>query len=267
MPAFAACRPPMTPGALHRAWSRAFPPTGPCSVTAASLQTSPNTKGRALSFPAGSRLCPKVITPSVRVPVLSVKRISMLPKSSMATSRLTMTRLATRALAPDDKLTVTMAGIISGAMPTAMAREKSSASIRGRDSATLTMKMKAVSTAATPNRNCENRDSPTSNAVRLCFSPSPAAIRPNAVAVPVRTTTPLPDPWWTTVPMKAQPGRSGSVLPVTASADLDAGMDSPVSTPSSHSSSSTASRRRSAGTMAPTRSATTSPGTRLSTNT
>ena len=95
---------------------------------------------------------------------------------------------------PAERLTVTMAGIISGAMPTAMASEKSRASIRGRDSATLTMKMNAVRTAATSNRKRENRANPTSKAVRPCVSARPAAICPNAVRAPVRTTTPRPTP-------------------------------------------------------------------------
>ena len=130
----------------------------------------------------------------------------MLPRSSMATSRFTSTFLAASALEPAERLTVTMAGIISGAMPTAMASEKSSASMRGRDRATLTMKMNAVSTAATANRKRENCDKPTSKAVWPCFSDRPAAIRPNAVRAPVRTTTPSAEPWWTIVPMNTHPG-------------------------------------------------------------
>ena len=185
----------------------------------------------------------------------------------MATSRLTSTRFATRARDPADRLTVTMAGIISGAMPTAMASENSSASMSGRDRATLTAKMNTVRTAATPNRNRENFDSPTSKAVWDCRSPSPAAIRPNAVRVPVPTTTPRPEPWWTTVPMNAQPGCPSGSPSSTGAGDLATGSDSPVSTPSSHSSSSTATRRTSAGTMTPMRSTTRSPGTRSATGT
>ena len=127
--------------------------------------------GRRLPAPAASMPRSKVIRPSVRVPVLSVKRISMLPRSSMATSRLTRTFFAARAFDPAERLTVTMAGIISGAMPTAMASENSRASMSGRERATLTMKMNAVSTAATPNRNLEKRDRPTSNAVWPCARP------------------------------------------------------------------------------------------------
>ena len=74
----------------------------------------------------------------------------MLPRSSMATSRLTRTFFAASAFDPDERLTVTMAGIISGAIPTAIAREKRSASIRGLESATLTMKMNAVSSRRHP---------------------------------------------------------------------------------------------------------------------
>ena len=254
-------------GADHRAWSSAFPPTGPSVVRLASLQTRPSSIGRPPSRPEASRDRANVIFPSVRVPVLSVKRISMLPRSSMATSRLTSTFLAARAREPVERLTVTMAGIISGAMPTAMAREKSRASMSGRDSATLTTKMNTVRTAATPNRNRENRDSPTSNAVCACFSPSPAAIRPNAVLVPLLTTIPRPEPWWTTVPMNAQHGRSSDSSGPSGATDFATGSDSPVSTPSSHSRSSTASSRTSAGTMAPIRSSTMSPGTRSATAT
>ena len=89
----------------------------------------------------------------------------MLPRSSIATSRLTSTFFAASAFEPDERLTVTMAGIISGAMPTAMAREKSSASMSGRWSATLMTKMNAVRTPATPNKKREKRDRPTSKAV------------------------------------------------------------------------------------------------------
>ena len=67
--------------------------------------------------------------------------------------------------------------------------------------------------------------------------------------------------------MKAHPGWSCGWRPATGAADLATGIDSPVSTPSSHSSSSTSSKRRSAGTRSPMRSDTTSPGTRSVTGT
>ncbi len=118
----------------------------------------------------------------------------MLPMSSMATSRFTNTFFAASALDPDERLTVTIAGIISGAIPTAMASEKSRASIKGRASTTLMTKMKAVSAAATRNRNRENRESPTSKAVWPSCSVIPAAILPNAVRVPVSITTAAAEP-------------------------------------------------------------------------
>ena len=142
-----------------------------------------------------------MITPSVSVPVLSVKSTSMLPRSSIATRRLTRTRLAASARDPDERLTVTMAGIISGAMPTAMASEKRSASISGRDRMTFAAKTNVVRTAATMKRKRENRDSPSSKALRPMLSATPVAIRPNAVRVPVRTTTAVAEPSWTMVPM------------------------------------------------------------------
>ncbi len=83
----------------------------------------------------------------------------------MATNRFTRTFLAARAREPADRLTVTMAGIISGAIPTAMASENSSVSMSGRERATLMTKMATVRTAATAKRNRENRDRPIWNAV------------------------------------------------------------------------------------------------------
>jgi hypothetical protein len=185
----------------------------------------------------------------------------------MATSLFTRTFFSTSALEPAERLTVTIAGIISGAMPTAIANENNSASMTGRARMRLMAKMKTVSSAATVNRNRENFESPTSKEVCPCFSASPAAIAPKAVRAPVPTTTPVADPSWTTVPMNAQPGWSSGSRSVVASADFTTGMDSPVRTASSHSSSSTSSRRMSAGTSAPTRSATMSPGTNSVTGT
>ena len=68
----------------------------------------------------------------------------------MATRRLTRNFFAANALDPAERLTVTIAGIISGAMPTAIAREKRRASMNGLESATLTMKMNAVKSGCHP---------------------------------------------------------------------------------------------------------------------
>ena len=61
--------------------------------------------------------------------------------------------------------------------------------------------------------------------------------------------------------MNAHPGWSCGRRSETGASALTTGIDSPVKTPSSHSSSSTRNKRRSAGTMPPIRSNTTSPGT------
>ena len=91
---------------------------------------------------------------------------------------------------PVERLTVTIAGSSCGVIPIAIASENSSASRNGRESATLMTKIETVSTPATWTSSSEKPRSPTWNAVSACRSPSPTAISPNAVRVPVATTTP-----------------------------------------------------------------------------
>ena len=55
-------------------------------------------------------------------------------------------------------------------------------------------KIEVVSTAATRTSSLEKSRSPVWNAVSAWRSASPTAILPNAVAEPVATTTPRPDP-------------------------------------------------------------------------
>jgi hypothetical protein len=141
--------------------------------------------------------------PSVSVPVLSVNSNVMLPRSSMLTRRLTSTFLRANRREPVDRLTVTIAGRSWGVRPIAIARENNSASMNGRCSTRLITKIDAVSTPATRTSRNENFRRPTWNAVSPGRSPSPAAIRPNAVCIPVRTTTPRAEPSRTTVPINA----------------------------------------------------------------
>ena len=68
---------------------------------------------------------------------------------------------------------------------------------------------------------------------------------------------PRPEPSRTIVPISAH----DLLVAPSARPVLSTGIDSPVSTASSHSSSTVSSRRTSAGTMSPTESCTTSPGT------
>ena len=58
--------------------------------------------------------------PSVSVPVLSVIKMSMSPRSSMHTSRFTRTLSRARRRDPDARLVLTTAGSSCGVMPTAM---------------------------------------------------------------------------------------------------------------------------------------------------
>ena len=67
-----------------------------------------------------------VILFSVKVPVLSVHRMSMLPKFCIDASRFTMTPFLDIAIAPFERFTETMRGSSSGVIPTANATAKSS---------------------------------------------------------------------------------------------------------------------------------------------
>ena len=69
--------------------------------------------------------------PSVRVPVLSVHSMSMLPRFSIACSRLTSTPCAAIARAPRARLMLRIAGS-NGLRPTASAMENISVSTSGR---------------------------------------------------------------------------------------------------------------------------------------
>ena len=116
-------------------------------------------------------------------------------------------------------------------------------------------RMIVVSTPATQDSITEKRRSPTWNSVSGCRCPSPAAIAPNAVDRPVATTTPLPRPQCTTVPISAQPANSANGVPDgTGAQSFATAADSPVSTDSSHSSCSAESNRMSAGTTMPSSS-------------
>ena len=170
----------------------------------------------------------------------------------MHTSRLTSTLRRANCRDPAARLVETTAGSSCGEIPTAIASENSSASSTGLCSATLMMKIAPVSTPATWTSSIENLRSPTWNSVSGCRSPKPTAIRPNSASLPVATTTPVPDPACTTVPISAQQRSSASGVPATTGpADFSAGSDSPVNTDSSHSRPAVASSRRSAGTTSP----------------
>ena len=186
----------------------------------------------------------------------------------MHTSRLTSTFRVRIRRDPAARLVDTTAGSSWGVMPTAMARENSSASRTGFCSATLITKIETVSVPATYTSSIENRPSPIWNSVSSWCVLRPAATAPNSVCAPVATTTPRARPACTTVPINAQPDSSASVVPVgTGPASLSTGSDSPVRTDSSHSRPVASSSRMSAGTTSPSRRSTTSPGTSSVTST
>ena len=148
-------------GAETRAISRAFPPTGPAAVVVVSLQSKPYRSVVALAAPAALSDSWNVIAPSVRVPVLSVNNTSMLPRSSIVTSRFTSTRFRASLRDPLARLTETIAGSSCGVMPMAIASENRSASIRGRESATLMTKIETQRTPATFTSRPEKSRRPT----------------------------------------------------------------------------------------------------------
>ncbi len=120
--------------------------------------------------------------------------------------------------------------------------------------------MTAAATASTRPKAVSRRWSGVRVSVVSCSRP---AIRPNSVAIPVATTTPVPRPYVTAVPLYAMFVRSpmDSVSSASAAVVLATGVDSPVNAASSILSAATSSSRRSAGTMVPTSRRTTSPGT------
>ncbi len=119
----------------------------------------------------------------------------------MLMSRFTTTRLRARFLAPEARLTVTIAGSSCGVRPTAMASANRADSRTERPSSQLATKMLPASTAVTRTRSCENLPSPSWKAVTGWRSPRRRAILPKAVRDPVCTTMALPEPPRIVVPM------------------------------------------------------------------
>ena len=87
--------------------------------------------------------------PAVSVPVLSVHRMFMLPRFSMASRRRTMTPSLAMARAPAARVTLMMAGSSSGDRPTASATANSADSTSGRPASALTISTKRTMTTMT----------------------------------------------------------------------------------------------------------------------
>ena len=151
----------------------------------------------------------------------------------------------------------------------AMARENSNASSSGREKRDVDDEDRDREHGRDPHQQLgEVRAGPTWNAVSAWPLAEPDRDLAERGRRPGRHDHARPEPWCTTVPMNAHEGRSTAESRASVgSAVLAAGIDSPVSTASSHSSWLASISRTSAGTRSPTRSATTSPGTSSRTST
>ena len=105
----------------------------------------------------------------------------MLPKFSMAASRLTMTFFPAMRTAPRDSVTETIIGRSSGVSPTASATAKRKDSRGARRDSALTRKTKKTSTSTTWRMRIPNWRVPRSNSVSGARPARRAATWPNSV--------------------------------------------------------------------------------------
>ena len=133
----------------------------------------------------------------------------MLPRSSIATRRFTRTFLAASARDPEERLTVTIAGIISGVMPTAIARENSKALDQRAGERHVHEEDEGGQHAATPNKKREKFRRPDlERGVGSLLAEPGCDLAEFRAADRSRRPHALPEPSWTIVPMNAHPGRS-----------------------------------------------------------
>ena len=147
-----------------------------------------------MSFPWKSTCRSSTISPSVSVPVLSVQRISTLPKSSIADSCLTSTFFFVIRFAPWASVTVMIMGIISGVIPTASATEKRNDSSTGRWKMMFTSRTNRTSNMVTHVSIIPKWRMPRPNSVSGGRIARRFAISPQAVSFPVQTMTAVPIP-------------------------------------------------------------------------
>ena len=179
------------------------------------------------------------MAPSVSVPVLSVNSTSMLPRSSIVTSRLTSTLLAGelaragREAHADDRRQQ-----LRGDADRDREREQQRVDQRPRERDVDDEDRDGQDAGDPDEQLARSSRRPTWNAVSACRSPEPDGdLAERGRRARSTTTTPRPEPWCTTVPMKAHDGRSTAESRLaTARPTCAAGIDSPVSTASSHSS-------------------------------
>ncbi len=212
--------------------------------------------------PCGSVAPSSPTTPSVSVPVLSVQRMSMLPKFSMELILRTITPCRAILWAPCESVMLTMAGSSSGVRPTARASEKRSESIAGFPSRKLKESTITTITSITWVSRLPKRWMPRSNSVSDGRMPRRWAIPPSTVSRPVTTTSRRAVPLLTLVPMNAQLDLSARLETAGAAPGaFSTGKVSPVSVAWLTYRSSDSRRIPSAGTRLPADSWRTSPGT------
>ena len=252
---------------LHAAPAASVHQSGPPSGTSTSGTAVVGVQGPSrASVPRGVHSSTTVMRFSVSVPVLSVHTTVVLPSVSTTGSRRMIARRCAIRETPIAKVTETAAGRPSGIMPTA--RATAAVSICATP-APRAMPIAKVTTASTRMAPVSFRLRSASLAVRGVDSTrTPLTSRctsPSWVVVPVATTMPVAAPDVTCVPDQAMFRRSATgVLPGSTASSFTTGIDSPVSTDSSASSSCSSTSRRSAGTLSPASTCTTSPGTSCS---
>ena len=139
---------PTAAGDSHSAVSIALALTPP-DAASTSVASRPARSTASSCAPAGSTASTRLMRPSVRVPVLSVIKMSMSPRSSMQTNRLTKTLSRANRRDPVARLVLTTAGSSCGVMPTAIASANNTESMTDRRSNRLVTKMSAVRVSAT----------------------------------------------------------------------------------------------------------------------
>ena len=189
-----------------------------------------SSKIRGSASPAASAYWDSATSAFVKVPVLSVQRISMAPRSWIEASRFTITRRSARRRAPDASVTVSTIGNSSGVRPTASARAKIRDSSHGLPETAFTAKTKSTRNIVRRIMSSPKSWMPRSKASTGRRSDSDPATAPSSVLRPVSQTNAVALPLMTDVPAKTAFNASTALLESTASrACFATGKASPVS--------------------------------------
>ena len=223
---------------------------------------------RSSSSPSMFRWYSSTTSSRVRVPVLSVQRMSIPPRSWMALRFFTMTLRRLMAMAPLASEVVTIMGSISGVRPTATEMANSSACIQSPLVNPLTNSTTGTITSMKRMSTQETALTPFSKVVLGGFSSTCRASAPSMVSPPTASTTAVAEPLMTLLPRKARFGASVRAPPAAAGPPLfSTGSLSPVRADWLTDRSFAARMRTSAGIMSPAQRCTTSPATMSSSGT